>query len=345
MFYEISFPIAADYGSSGGFLCRTVLNETQGGDFTPQSLWDEPVREFTIECSSYAPGDFDKVNSFFLLVRGKNKGFRFKVPNDYTGTDEFIGVGDGTTDSFQLKKNYDDVVVPHSIVAVSTDNSTVTIRDADVQLLTSGSIFSVTDSTGNDGYYVSQGAVAQSYSPDIYDSSMYAFYGADYSGEFYVNQKITISHGGVLLTRYVLSCVFSGGDTLLTLKSAVSGGSETDVIYANTTITATPSIVSSVVDGSVGLFVSRDIIKPVESVGVVIKLNDSEKTEGSDYNIDYTTGIVTFDPAPADGDRIVASSFEYDIPVLLMSDKLDASFDDWEHATFSVPVKEWRSPS
>lgn len=70
--------------------------------------------------------------------------------------------------------------------------------------------------------------------------------------------------------------------------------------------------------------VSRDITKPVNGT-VRIFFNDNIIT-GSDYSIDYTTGIVKFNEPPEES-IIITADFEFDVPVRFDMDELQLSLD------------------
>ena len=70
--------------------------------------------------------------------------------------------------------------------------------------------------------------------------------------------------------------------------------------------------------------VSRDITKPVNGT-VQIFFNDNIIT-GSDYSIDYTTGIVKFNEPPEEN-IIITADFEFDVPVRFDMDELQLSLD------------------
>lgn len=61
--------------------------------------------------------------------------------------------------------------------------------------------------------------------------------------------------------------------------------------------------------------VTRTITKPV-NLQVKAGINAVEKTLGTDFNVDYTTGILTWDPSsiPPAGQEVTAG-FEFDVPV------------------------------
>jgi len=350
MFLEISPPLCAEYSTTGGPVFSTVPNITPGGDYTPSSTWETPLRQFTLSWHSINATEYAEVYAWFLLMRGQNKGCRLKDPGDYQGASEFLAVGDASTYSFQLKRNYTSTVVGYDIVKADTGTNKITCKDADTALLAADKSFRISGSTGNDGYCVSSGAVTETYTADSYSSNVYTFSTADYTNEFEVNQKVVVSVAGTKYTRYVKTVTKPGADTLLELKTAVPAGGAADIIYGNTTITVTPDVVSAVADGTVDIYDTKDIVKPVESAAVTITVDGVAKTEDTDYWVDYSTGIITFstavanDQTPADNKRIVATAFEFDIPILLLTDDLNAIFEAHNYSSFSIPVSEWRSP-
>jgi uncharacterized protein (TIGR02217 family) len=67
-----------------------------------------------------------------------------------------------------------------------------------------------------------------------------------------------------------------------------------------------------------GEWVERAIAKPIEDT-VVVAI-DGEQTAA--FDVDPTTGIVTFDIAPADG-VLLTAGFAFDVPVRFDADRLD----------------------
>lgn len=86
---------------------------------------------------------------------------------------------------------------------------------------------------------------------------------------------------------------------------------------------------------------SRPIVKPVlETVRVAV--DGVELSQGTDYNVDASTGIVSFSAAPASAAEITAG-FEFDVPVRFDTDSIQtsvASFQAGEVPT--VPIIEVR---
>ena len=84
---------------------------------------------------------------------------------------------------------------------------------------------------------------------------------------------------------------------------------------------------------------TRAIAKPVAGT-VRIALDGTEHT--SDWSIDMTTNLVTFDTAPAAGIAITAG-FEFDVPVRFDTDTLDVTLDIERLGSItSIPLLEIR---
>lgn len=67
-----------------------------------------------------------------------------------------------------------------------------------------------------------------------------------------------------------------------------------------------------------GAFQDRKITKPVEDTCAVA----IDGVETAAFDVDWTTGVVTFDSAPAEG-AVLTAGFEFDTPVRFDSDRLD----------------------
>lgn len=89
--------------------------------------------------------------------------------------------------------------------------------------------------------------------------------------------------------------------------------------------------------------VVRNLTKPVSGT-VKVALDGVLKAEGSDYTVNYATGIVTFTAAPAVG-VVVTAGCEFDVPVRFGSDididGLMAAVENFSQASIpSVPLVE-----
>ena len=83
----------------------------------------------------------------------------------------------------------------------------------------------------------------------------------------------------------------------------------------------------------------RTITKPVDGT-VHVALDGAEQLGG--WSIDTTTGVVTFDTAPAE-DVAVTAGFEFDVPVRFDTDVLDVTLDlERLGSITSIPLLEIR---
>ncbi len=88
---------------------------------------------------------------------------------------------------------------------------------------------------------------------------------------------------------------------------------------------------------------AREIKKPVQGT-VVVQVGGTGQTEGADYTVDYTTGLITFQAGsiPASGATITAG-FEFDVPVRFDTDRLEINLDTWRHGAIpNIPIVEVR---
>ena len=86
---------------------------------------------------------------------------------------------------------------------------------------------------------------------------------------------------------------------------------------------------------------ARPIAKPVKG-SVRIGVEQDEMQEGVDFEIDPTTGIVTFD-RPPDQEMAVTAGFEFDVPVRFDTDRIQTSVASFQAGDVpNVPVVEVR---
>lgn len=84
----------------------------------------------------------------------------------------------------------------------------------------------------------------------------------------------------------------------------------------------------------------RNITKPVVGSEIIYLAGAPQSSE---YDLDTTNGIVTFDTPPGDGVAITAT-FQFDIPVRFDTDHLPVQFVTYEARAASVPIVELRTP-
>ncbi|WP_298557446.1 DUF2460 domain-containing protein [uncultured Aliiroseovarius sp.] len=85
----------------------------------------------------------------------------------------------------------------------------------------------------------------------------------------------------------------------------------------------------------------RPIQKPVEGT-VKLGLKGDPQIEGTQYSVDLTTGMVTFETAPEEGEEVTAG-FEFDVPVRFDTDRIHTSVASFQAGDApNVPVVEVR---
>ena len=86
---------------------------------------------------------------------------------------------------------------------------------------------------------------------------------------------------------------------------------------------------------------ARPIAKPVAG-SVRVGIEQDEMHEGVDYELDETTGLISFAQPPADTTEITAG-FEFDVPVRFDADRIQTSVASFQAGTVpNVPVVEVR---
>ena len=87
------------------------------------------------------------------------------------------------------------------------------------------------------------------------------------------------------------------------------------------------------------------VTKPVNGT-VLVERNTGLLIEGTDYVIDYTTGIITWDtgvfPSGLTASDTIKAGYEYDVPVRFVNDRLSIVREDYYLGSASVPLVEIR---
>jgi len=114
-FHEILFPTSIALGATGGPERRTEIVTLGSGFEERNALWAHSRRRWNAGLGVKTVNDLHAVIAFFEARMGRLHGFRFHDRSDYKScapgaahqpTDQAIGIGDGLTVSFQLKKTY-----------------------------------------------------------------------------------------------------------------------------------------------------------------------------------------------------------------------------------------------
>ncbi len=87
----------------------------------------------------------------------------------------------------------------------------------------------------------------------------------------------------------------------------------------------------------------RAILKPVEG-SVVVAVGGVAASEGTDFTVDTTTGVVLFQPGhvPGAGAEVTAG-FAFDVPVRFDTDRLEINLQGFRHGAIPhIPIVEVR---
>lgn len=107
-FDEIQYPGDISWGAVGGPSFSTSIVTTVTGAEQRNQNWERARGKWKVATEVTESSDMAILIAFFRSRRGKARGFRFKDWSDFTGTNQGLGFGDGTTATFQIKKLYAD---------------------------------------------------------------------------------------------------------------------------------------------------------------------------------------------------------------------------------------------
>ena len=114
-FHEVRFPDNISRGARGGPERRTQVVELASGDEERNASWANSRRRYDVAYGIRRADDLAVVVAFFEARNGRLHGFRYKDWADYksglpsqaiTATDQQIGTGTGSLQTFQLVKRY-----------------------------------------------------------------------------------------------------------------------------------------------------------------------------------------------------------------------------------------------
>ncbi len=114
-FHEVRFPDNISRGARGGPERRTQIVELASGDEERNASWANSRRRYDVAYGIRRADDLAAAVAFFEARNARLHGFRYKDWADYksalpsqaiTATDQQIGTGTGSLQTFQLAKRY-----------------------------------------------------------------------------------------------------------------------------------------------------------------------------------------------------------------------------------------------
>lgn len=114
-FHDIRFPANLSFGALGGPERRTEIVELANGYEERNTPWAASRRRYDAGFGLRALDDLEAMIAFFEARQGMLHAFRWKDWGDYrsapasrpiTPFDQLLGLGDGETRAFQLRKGY-----------------------------------------------------------------------------------------------------------------------------------------------------------------------------------------------------------------------------------------------
>ena len=141
-FHDIQFPSNISFGSSGGPQFSTDVLEVSSGREERISKWNTPKRHYDVSYGIRSYADLVTVLKFYVGRQGGLNEFRYKDWTDFTSRwdyelglsniDQIIGIGDGSTTTFQLVKRYTSGIYSRIRLITKPISSTVSIAKDEV---------------------------------------------------------------------------------------------------------------------------------------------------------------------------------------------------------------------
>lgn len=105
-FSELRFPEHLSLGASGGPIFSTTVNSMANG-YEKRNVTSLSARNrYNIAPAIRTAEDFQFLNTFFRVHKGRAIGFRYKDWTDYQLQNELIAVGEGSKRSYKITKEY-----------------------------------------------------------------------------------------------------------------------------------------------------------------------------------------------------------------------------------------------
>jgi uncharacterized protein (TIGR02217 family) len=142
-FHEVRFPLDVAFGSRGGPVRRTDIVTLASGREHRNGRWADSRRRYDAGLGIRSLDALHSVLAFFEERAGRLYGFRFHDRVDCkscapsgqpAATDMALGVGDGTTKTFQLAKTYGTGIAPYRRVIAKPVGGSVRVAVGGAEL-------------------------------------------------------------------------------------------------------------------------------------------------------------------------------------------------------------------
>lgn len=155
-FHDVRFPTAISRNAQGGPERRTDVVVLGSGYEERNSRWADSRRSYNAGYGVKSLDDLHQIIAFFEERRGRLHAFRWRDPLDWkscapnatpSALDQVIGTGNGTTETFQLRKTYGSAFAPWARDIQKPVADTVRVAVAGTELA-AGTDFAIDTATG-----------------------------------------------------------------------------------------------------------------------------------------------------------------------------------------------------
>jgi len=105
-FYEQRLDLGINYGATFGPRFNTAVLTQSDGQEQRRALWSQPLILAQLGDRRVTQSELNTLLAFHATVKGAAIGFRLRDWSDYKATNQAIGTGNGTVQTWQLVKTY-----------------------------------------------------------------------------------------------------------------------------------------------------------------------------------------------------------------------------------------------
>lgn len=133
-FHNVRLPESIERGAVGGPTFNTSVIELSSGHEQRNINWSQSRARYNIAYGISMKAELDAVIAFFYARRARAYGFRFKDWADYEVNTQILGLGNGSTTTFQAFKRYgtDEFYFDRTLSKLVTGTTEVFVEGAPV---------------------------------------------------------------------------------------------------------------------------------------------------------------------------------------------------------------------